>query len=141
MNRCRAGDNSLRPDMLVFVVLMKSCARSNTGSKAEKRKVLQLALHAMETLEKGEFCPPSDVAYATAMSAINRLAGTTGQRDELLGSIFSRCAERGLVSSQVLMEMNHGGSLRLFLQLTGGKNQLEPEWSRNVLPKNRPNQA
>jgi len=145
MDRYRAGDVTLRPDPLVLAVLLKSCARTakrnrqdGGQSKAENRKVLRLALQTLETLEEGEFGPPNDVAYATALEAINRLTGTLQQREELLGSVFQRCAARGLVSNSVMAEMNQGGSLRLFLRLTDGKNQLESKWSEKVSPKHRP---
>lgn len=145
MDRYRAGDVTLRPDPLVFAVFLKCCARPSRRnlrdsgqSKAEDRKVLRLALQTLETLEEGEFGPPNDVAYATALHAINRLTGTLQQREELLGSVFQRCAARGLVSNSVMAEMNHGGSLRLFLRLTDGKNKLDPKWSEKVPPKHRP---
>ena len=136
----RAGEESLQPDVLVFILLIKCSTRCSKylSTAAEKRKVLQLALQAMETLEKGEFCPPNDDAYAMTMLAINQLAGTAHQREELLASVFQRCAVRGHVSNSVLKEMNHGGSLRLFLHLTDGKNRLEADWSRNVHPSHRP---
>jgi len=147
MDRYSAGQVELKPDVLAYSMVMKCCAWTS-GTKAEQRKALELAMQIIESMEKEDnnnnkndnrfVCPPNDVAYSTALLAINRLAGGVPQREELLGSVFERCARRGFVSSAVLTEMNQGGSLRLFLQLTNGKNQLDPEWSRNVPPKLRP---
>ena len=143
MERYRHGNTALRPDALVFAVLLKSCARttvaaSHPGNQAENRKVLLIALQTLELLETGEFGLPNDVTYATALRTVSRLTGTARQREELLGSIFVRCANRGLVSNSVMAEMNRGGSLRLFLRLTDGENKVKQQWSANVPTQHRP---
>lgn len=143
MERYRDGDTALRPDALVLAVLLKSCARTTVvaldqGNQAENRKVLLMALQTLELLETGEFGSPNDVMYASALRTVSRLTGTARQREELLGSIFVRCAKRGLVSNSVMAEMNRGGSLRLFMHLTNGENKLKREWIANVPTQHRP---
>ena len=143
MDRYRGGDATLRPDALVLAVLLKSCARttvaaSHQENQSENRKVLLVALQTLELLETGEFGSPNDVTYATALRTVSRLTMTVRQREELLGSIFERCANRGLVSNSVMAEMNRGGSMRLFLRLTDGKNKLQPQWSASESTQHRP---
>ena len=148
MDRYRGGDVALRPDAVVLAVLLKICARATTAVAAatphqetqvgHRQKVLLLTMEIVELLEGGEFGSPSDVTYSTALLAINRMAESTEQREELLGSVFLLCAGRGLVSNTVMAEMNRGGSQQLFLRLTDGTNQVPAQWTAKVPLRHRP---
>jgi hypothetical protein len=137
IDRFKAGDVSLRPDVVVYTILIKACAHSH-GSPEEKQQALAMATDAMHTLESSDFGPPNDIAYATLMNAIFRLSESVQQRESLLEAAFRGCAERGYVSTNVLKEMDRGGSRRLFRRLTNNTLRLLPLWSANVAAKDRP---
>ena len=128
--RYRSGDKSVKIDCVCFTVLIKACAHSHED------QALSLALLAMETLESKEFDAPNDVAYATLVIAIRRLA-TGSQKEELLRDTFRKCADRGLVSNRVIFELRNC-EIQLQGLDFGPGNQLDPRWSRNVHPGDKP---
>lgn len=136
-HRYHAGDESLKPDVLILTILIKACSRIS-GSARDKQEAFVMANDAMATLQNTEFGPPNDVAYSEFMAAICNLTETIVEREKLLEAAFRNCADGGYVSVNVIDAMNRGGSPRLFLHLTGTTNQLKAAWSRNVPPGKRP---
>jgi hypothetical protein len=134
IDRYNAGDAAMKPDVIVYTILIKACAH-NHGTPEEKRKALEMALDAIVTLENSEFGPPNEVAYSTLMTAICRLSESTPQRERFLEAAFRKCADKGLVSINVVREI---GSRRLFRKVTNNTNQLHPDWSKNVPAKDKP---
>ena len=137
ISRYNAGDMSLKPDVFVYTILIKACAHIQ-GTQQEKQTGLYMSLDAMQILEDTDFGPPNDVAYGAFMMAICRLSDSTHQRETLLEAAFRKCSNRGLVSRNVVDEMNRGGSRRLFRRLTNNTNQLKSDWSKNVDSRNMP---
>jgi hypothetical protein len=137
IRRYKVGSTSLQPDVVVYTILIKACAHTH-GTSSDKQLALAIATEAMQTLEHSEYGPPNDVAYATFLNAIVRLFESAPERESLLEETFRRCAARGLVSRNVLKEMDRGGSRRLFRRLTNNTNKLPAEWSVNVATKDKP---
>lgn len=138
IDRYEAGDVTLKPDVVVYTIVIKACAHTR-GTPQEKQKALEMALDAIETLETSlEYGPPNDVAYSTLITAICKLSESTVQREQLLEVAFRKCADRGLVSVNVVREINRWGSRRLFRRLANNTNQVHPDWSQNVPAELRP---
>jgi hypothetical protein len=72
-----AGDPSTKPDVFVFSVLMKACARTR-GTQKDKHSALSMAFDAMKVLETTEFGPPNHIAFIS-MRAVNRLLERIGK--------------------------------------------------------------
>jgi hypothetical protein len=132
------GDVTLKPDVYVYTTLIKTCAY-NRGTKQENSQALQMALNAMATLENTDNGPPTDVTYATIMTAIFRLsANRSNDHDSHYEAAFRRCATRGLLTKDVMQLFQRGASMRLFRRLTNNTGRLQPEWSRNVPDHKKP---
>ena len=125
-----AGDRNTKPDVFVFSVLMKACARTR-GPQKDKHSALSMAFDAMKVLETTDFGPPNHIAFLSLMRAVNRLIGNESERVKLLTSVFQRCAAGGHVSKQVIVEAQVSG-LESVIQ------KLHPGWIRNVPPRDRP---
>lgn len=134
VKRYKAGELSMKPDVFVFTVLIKSCAHS----KVNQAYAWSVALKALDALETPEYGPPNEIAYATMMTAINRLCVSSEERDRLFEDVIRRCGERGLLSNQVLHEMNRGGIAQSVLDKVTTRWRFNLSWSANVPPPDRP---
>jgi hypothetical protein len=132
--RYEEGESNSKPDVFVCTVLMKCCAHTR-GHSAKKNNALRIAFQTMKALEEEGFGPPNHVAYATLITAINRLSRSRLQREELLESALRRCAEGGHVSKDVVSALQETSAHLVPVEL-------HASWSRNVPEVKRPsNQA
>jgi hypothetical protein len=133
------GDRSLKPDVVIFTVVIKACIHT-TGKSPHKRAALNIALKAMKALQEktAEFGPPNHASFATLMKVINHLAETDKERFELLDSTFQQCTESGNLSKEAVDQMTREKNWELFRHLIRNTDGLKPEWSRKVPPKYKP---
>ena len=124
----------MKPDVFVFTVLIKSCAHS----KANQADALTVARMALDAVESPEYGPPNDISYATMMTAINRLCDNSDEKERLFEDVIRRCGERGLLSNQVLHEMNQGASAQSVLDKVTTRRRFDPNWSANIPLPDRP---
>jgi len=139
VRKYQRGHRSLKPDVVMFTVVMKACVHT-TGKPPHKRAALSIALKAMKALQEKSagFGPPNHVAYATLMKAINHLAETDKERTDLLSSTFQSCIESGNLSKEAIDQMTREENWELFRSLIDATDGLKPEWSENVPPKHKP---
>jgi hypothetical protein len=126
----RAGDDSLKPDVIAYTALMKACV--HVVGQMSKREALSTALEAMKVLETEEFGPPNHVAYATILKVFNYLAESEEQRHELLKLYFLRCIRGGHLCRDAIEEMIREDNRRLFLEIVDEVGGLSGDMVVNV---------
>jgi hypothetical protein len=126
----RAGDDSLKPDVIAYTALMKACV--HVVGQSAKREALSTALEAMKILETEEFGPPNHVAYATILKVFNYLAESEDQRLELLKLYFLRCIRGGHLCRDAIEEMTREENQRLFLEIVDEVGGLSGDMIVNV---------
>lgn len=120
------GVPNVKPDAICYSNLIKTC--HNTTDKSQEdhcEQAIQVILDAVHTLQKDG--PPNHVAY---MFALNALAALSSPRDARLRPVVQACLNGGYLSSRIFLFCQKHWGLRL--------EQVRPEWSRRVPPKERP---
>jgi hypothetical protein len=132
----QAGDEFLRPDVIVIVAVIQACARENH----EKKQALKMALGAFDQIFQFEFVRPNELAFVTVIEACNNLSSSEEEWVRLVQSVFERCRQAGCVSKRVLSALRRKVS-NYTLELvvgTSNTNSLPRDWSRNVPKRYRP---
>jgi hypothetical protein len=127
----KQGDQSMKPDVFSFTVLIKACGNTR-GTPADERRALTIAFEAMKALETSEFGSPNQVTFWALLGAVDQLA-LKSEMVHLLGAVFERCATGGHVSKQIL-------ELPFIQKLPSIRSMkaLDHAWIRNVPKRDRP---
>lgn len=113
-----------KPDIHVLATLMQVCGKV-TGDAIEQEAALKIVLETMDDCLSGTYGQINHVAYASGMKAINRLSNDESKQQEMLQTMFEKCAAGGHVSQQVVISMKIG----LWKETAP---LIRKEWSRRV---------
>jgi len=129
------GDDELTPNLQTYNGVLNACSFPSRGSSIEEKyAAFRIAVQTLNELQASEGCEPNHVSYGTFLRSCGNLMPPSPKRDAVVGNIFRKCCEEGLVSQFVMDSASRSASENLqstlFEDCVGGK--LPMKWSRNL---------
>ena len=129
------GDDEVTPNLQSYNGVLNACSFPSRGTSVEEKyAAFRVAVQTLNELQASKICEPNHVSYGTFLRSCGNLMPPSSKRDAVVGNIFRKCCEEGLVSQFVMDSVSHAASeslkSTLFEDMIGGK--LPREWSRNL---------
>ena len=129
------GDDELTPNLQTYNGVLNACSFPSRGNSIEEKyAAFRIAVQTLNELRASEDCEPNHVSYGTFLRSCGNLMPPSPKRDAVVGNIFRRCCEEGLVSQFVMDSVSHAASENLkstlFEEIVGGR--LPRKWSSNL---------
>lgn len=129
------GDDELTPNLQTYNGVLNACSFPSRGNSIEEKyAAFRIAVQTLNELRASENCEPNHVSYGTFLRSCGNLMPPSPKRDAVVGNIFRKCCEEGLVSEFVMDSVSHAASENLkstlFEDVVGGK--LPRKWSCNL---------
>eukprot|EP00549_Striatella_unipunctata_P023135 CAMPEP_0118688092 /NCGR_PEP_ID=MMETSP0800-20121206/8735_1 /TAXON_ID=210618 ORGANISM="Striatella unipunctata, Strain CCMP2910" /NCGR_SAMPLE_ID=MMETSP0800 /ASSEMBLY_ACC=CAM_ASM_000638 /LENGTH=339 /DNA_ID=CAMNT_0006585327 /DNA_START=393 /DNA_END=1409 /DNA_ORIENTATION=- len=113
-------DSACKPDVNSYNTVLNTCAFFPTNTdKAILTINLQIAVARIKELCSSDTVKPDDNSYASFIRCCSRLIPTGAKRDAVVGSMFKRACDSGLVSGHVLSSYRMAASRQLFEETLG----------------------
>ena len=127
------GDDEVTPNLQTYNSVLNACSFPSRGTSVkEKYAAFRVAVQTLNELQASN--EPNHVSYGAFLRSCGNLMPPSSKRDAVVGNIFRKCCEEGLVSQFVMDSVSHAASeslkSTLFEDVIGGK--LPREWSRNL---------
>ena len=129
------GDDELTPNLQTYNGVLNACSFPSRGNSIEEKyAAFRIAVQTLNELRASENCEPNHVSYGTFIRSCGNLMPPSPKRDAVVGNIFRKCCEEGLVSEFVMDSVSYAASenlkITLFEDVVGGK--LPRKWSCNL---------
>lgn len=138
-----SGKSALRPNNVVYNSVMNACAFS-VGDLEEQSQALEIANAMLVGLDKSPYGKPDQVTYGTYLKVINNQMPASEARDQVVDTVFRKCAKDGMVGGLVLRQLQEMGMEETYEKLVGKSfwgdfdlSELPSEWTCNVIEGKR----
>lgn len=103
-----SGKSTLRPNNVVYNSVLNACAFS-VGDIKEQSQAMGIASALLIELQKSPYGKPDQVTYGTYMKVINNQMPASETRDQVVDTVFQKCAKDGMVGEMVLRQLRELG--------------------------------
>jgi hypothetical protein len=135
----QAGDEKLRPNVVVANAVMNACAYT-MGEVSERNRALEIAHKVLKSMESGEYGKPDQITYGTFLKVCTNQMPECSTREQIVEMIFNKCVRDGQVGNLVLQELKAITTPEKYFELVGldiyedhGMEALPNEWWCNVV--------
>lgn len=139
----RTGKKSLRPNNVVYNSVLNACAFT-VGDLDEQSQAIEIANAMLKGLDESPYGKPDQVTYGTYLKVINNQMPPSEPRDQVVETLFRKCAKDGMVGEMVLRQLREMGLEEVYESLMGGQmwgetklSDLPHEWTCNVIEGKR----
>lgn len=139
----KSGKKSLRPNNVVYNSVMNACAFS-VGDLEEQSQALEIANSMLVGLRESKYGKPDQVTYGTYLKVVNNQMPPSKARDQVVDTVFRKCAKDGMVGELVLRQLREMGMEDVYEKLVGKSfwgdfnlSELPTEWTCNVIEGKR----
>jgi pentatricopeptide repeat protein len=130
-----SGDPNNLPSRKTYYFLLSACAFTR-GSPEENFEAFQVAVDTLKELKEYLGEEPDSSCIGMFLKACANLMPVSRKRDTVVGSIFKKACDDGLLNDFVLSEFERAASDTLQLEILGGfiddDVRMPQDWSRNV---------
>ena len=138
-----SGKYALRPNSVVYNSVLNACAFS-VGDLEEQSQAMEIASAMLVGLEKSPYGKPDQVTYGTYLKVINNQMPVSESRDQVVETVFRKCAMDGMVGEMVIRQLREMGMEEVYENLVGAStwgeidlNVFPSEWTCNVIEGKR----
>lgn len=139
----KSGKSALRPNNVVYNSVMNACAFS-VGDLEEQSQALEIANKMLVGLDESPHGKPDQVTYGTYLKVVNNQMPPSEARDQVVDTVFRKCAKDGMVGELVLRQLREMGLDEMYENLMGQSSwgdfqlsDLPREWTCNVIEGKR----
>ena len=122
------------PNLYVFTSVLNACSYTK-GDDDEREEALSILFSTFQDLRRNGL-RPNHITYHTLLRGIANLMPNSRERDDVLVTVFGRCANEGQVSGKVFYAYKSAVSSKQFqnLQISSAKS-IPLKWRRNIRTK------
>lgn len=137
--RSSNGRRALRPNNVVYNSVLNACAFS-LGDLEEQSRAVEIANAMLVGINQSPYTKPDQVTYGTYLKVINNQMPLSDSRDQVVETLFRKCAKDGMVGEMVLRQLQEMGLVGVYENLVGASvwgeikfEDLPMEWTCNVV--------
>jgi pentatricopeptide repeat protein len=138
-----SGRSALLPNSVVYNSVLNACAFA-VGDLEEQSQAMEIANSMLVELNESPYARPDQVTYGTYLKVINNQMPPSGARDQVVDTVFRKCAKDGMVGEMVLRQLREMGMVQIYENLVGRSmwgevnlTDLPTEWTCNVIEGKR----
>jgi len=138
-----SGKSKLRPNAVAYNSVLNACAFS-VGDFEEQSRAIEIANAMLVGLQKSSYAKPDHVTYGTYLKVINNQMPPSKSRDQIVETVFRKCAKEGMVSEMVMRQLREMGMESVCESLMGSSSwgemklsDLPGDWTCNVIEGKR----
>lgn len=138
-----SGKSTLRPNNVVYNSVLNACAFS-VGDLEDQSQAIEIANAMLVGLEKSPYGKPDQVTYGTYLKVVNNQMPLSEARDQVVDTVFRKCAKDGMVGLMVIRQLQEMGMEEVYETLSGKSlwgdvnlRDLPSEWTCNVIEGRR----
>lgn len=135
----KAGDEKVRPNVVVANAVMNACAYT-TGEVHERNRAVEIAHKVYKSMESGEYGKPDQITYGTFLKVCANQMPECSTREQIVEMIFQKCVKDGQVGNLVLQQLKSITSPEKYFEWVGmdlyddhRMEDLPTEWWNNVV--------
>jgi hypothetical protein len=138
------GNTKLQPNNIIYNSVLNACAFT-MGDIEEQTRAMDIANSMLMELDDSPYGKPDHVTYGTYLKVITNQMEPSKARDQIVETIFRKCARDGMVGGMVLRQLREMGMAdEAYENLVGisiwdapSLSELPNSWTCNVIEGKR----